>query len=388
MYRKLLTLSLAVLFALSLVACNPEVSADDPVNQGQSSADTTDPTYFYEEVSDLITVDAKVIGRTPGEIPSVYVGTLPELNQEAYHQFLEALDDSVSEVLTDISESEYEMFVTKTKNGALAGFNTAVGFSYNISYSADSYTYYGVAVSNYGPYERVKYQEEDNTEYFTEPKSFAFASPEEADAQARALLEVLGIQNAILVETLYLDHATLSEQYQIQAPTDKIAVTGNDVPDKDSWTSADDAYYLTYEIGYPDIRLIPTYQPVGTNENYVSSTFRIVWGAEGCIYLQGSNPWIFGEVVETGTALISAQEALDEAIAILNLAPTDYERVINEVSLRYYYAQDGDRYLLRPCWNISVLSLDVPQIFMGQEIGEPMDELNYILLDAYTGQEL
>lgn len=388
MYRKLLTLSLAVLFALSLVACNPEVSADDPVNQGQSSADTTDPTYFYEEVSDLITVDAKVIGRTPGEIPSVYVGTQPELNRETFDRCLSWLGDSVTEVLTEQSTSEYSVFVAKTKNGAYTDGETYGDLGYKFSYSADSYTPYSVAVKNYGPYQRAMYEEYDNTELYTMPKSFAFGSPEEIDAQVRELLAVLGIENAVLVETLYLDHSVLAEAEQAQAMQDKEAIAGKELPLKGSWTSADDAYYLTYEIGYQGVQMTPTFDPVGSVEAYVASQIDVIWGAEGCIYLMVYNPWIFGEVVETGTTLMTAQEALEEALAILNLAPTDYERVINEVSLRYYYAQDGDRYLLRPCWNISVLSLDVPQIFMGQESGEPMDELNYILLDAYTGQEL
>lgn len=388
MYRKFLSLSLAILFALSLVACSPDTASDDPVSQEQSSADATDPTHFYEEVSDLITVDAKVIGRTPGEIPSVYVGTQPELNRETFDRFLSALGDSVAEVLTDQSTSEYSVFVAKTKNGAYTDSSIDFGFGYQVSYSADSHTPYSVAVNNYGPYRRAMYEDYDNTELFTTPKSFAFGSSEEIDAQVRKVLAVLGIENAVLVETLYLDHTILAEAEQAQAMQDKAAIAGNELTLKDSWTSADDAYFLTYEIGCQGVQMTPTFDPVGSVEAYMPSQIEVIWGEKGCIYLMVNNPWIFGEVVETGATLITAREALEEALAILNLAPTDYERVVNEVSLRYYYAQDGDRYLLRPCWNISVLSLDVQHYFMGEPTSEPRDYLNYILLDAYTGQEL
>lgn len=388
MYRKLIALTLSLLLSLSLAACTPETPGGSTENQGQSSADTTDPTHFYEEVSDLISVDADVLGRTPGEIPGVYVGSLPRMDQEVYGQFLAALDDSAAEVLTDVTEKEYTMFVTNTARSGYAGFNTSPGFSYSLSYSADSYYPYGIALNYYNPYDRVLNAESDNTEHFTIPKSFAFASPEEADAQAKELLEVLGIQNAVLVETLYLDHTTLAEQEQAIASQDKEALSTGKVTLKDSWTEADDAYHLYYEFSHQAVNLIPTNQPVGTNENYVASYAEIIWGAEGCFFLNITNPWCFDQEMDTSSTMVTAREALDEAIAILNLAPVNHERVITQVALRYYYAQDGDRYLLRPCWNITVLSLDVQEYFMDEPYGEPKDELSYILLDAYTGQEL
>ena len=155
---------------------------------------------------------------------------------------------------------------------------------------------------------------------------------------------------------------------------------------KPEWTEADDAYHFYYLVGHEGIPVVHGLDS-GRSYRYFRTDIRVIYNRDGVVYLQISNPWAFGQQVETAESILTPQEAVEEAREILSLTQVPHRRVVKEVSLRYYYKQEGEKVYLRPCWFVAVLGLQVQDMFQGQDLNEPYDRYEYIVLDAITGQE-
>ena len=377
----------AVLLSLALlmVGCGTETPGPDST-EGQSALDSTDPTHFYEELAENITIDAVVDGRTPGQIPAVYEGTIPPLNREVVDRFLTGIGDSVVQVVDEKSTEKSWLLNARTELGGFVSTSITVSTTDRtgsvFSYTSAEELRYSVPVNYYSPCWRALQPDSDNSELYMEPRSFSFATVEEADAQVRDCLALLGIHNVELEEILYLDHQILAEQEQVEMSSSKEGQDGSNLEDNESWTEADDAYHLYYEVGHEGIHMIPMLFD-DRPQPYIPTEIRVMFNRNGIVSLYVETPWIFGEQVEAGETLLTAQEAMEKTKEILLVAPAPYEQIVDRISLRYYYQQDGDRYILRPCWVASVLGVDVVKF----EGADQINEYSYIILDAYTGQE-
>lgn len=376
----------AVLLSLALlmVGCGTETPGPDST-EGQSALDSTDPTHFYEELAENITIDAVVDGRIPGQIPAVHEGTIPPLNREVVDRFLAGIGDSVVQVIDEESTGKRWLLNARTELGGyvstLINTSTTAITGSTFTYSSAEEQKYSVPINYNDPHWRELNLDLDNSEVYMEPRSISFATVEEADAQVRDCLALLGVHNVELEEILYLDHQTLAEQEQLLMSSSKEAQMGTNL-ELNEWTEADDAYHLYYEVGHEGIHMIPSMIDEKRPQPYTTTSIRVICNRNGIVWLCVETPWIFGEQVEVGETLLTAQEAMEKTKEILLLAPAPYEQIVNRISLRYYYQQDGDRHILRPCWVASVLGLNVEE-FAGYE----KNEYSYIILDAYTGQE-
>ncbi len=402
MYRKLLSLSLAVLFTLSLVACSPDPSTDNPVSQGQSSSDATsvsnpavlsDPNHYVETISDNLKIDARIVPLPDDAEPGVYLGSVPQLNQEIVDNFLATIGDSVAVVNQDEYLDELKMwnYFLDTEKQAFFGSNYSVDSidvpEYRLSYSSSQWHWYNNVIHYKEPYQRVRNPELDNSHRYQEPKSFAFATEDEALEQVQAILNSLGIYNAEVIETLYLDHAIMAEEEKTPLSLNSMTGKGGEPEYKPQWTEDDDAYYFIFNIAHTGIYLQPSMNS-NTDLPYAGSTVDVLYGKDGLVWLVIDNPWVFGELVESSEALMPTEDVISRVKEILQFSATPYTRTVDEIALRYYYRQDGDKILLRPCWVASVLGEDIPNEFMGQVLGEPYDDYSFIIFDAITGQEL
>lgn len=378
----------AVLLSLALLmaGCGTETPGLDST-ESQSALDSTDPTHFYEELAENITIDAVVDGRIPGQIPAVHEGTIPPLNREVVDRFLAGIGDSVVQVVDEKSTEKSWLLNARTELGGyvstLINTSTTAITTSTFTYSSAEEQKYSVPVNYYSPYWRALVPRFDNSEVYMEPRSISFATVEEADDQVRDWLALLGIHNVELEEILYLDHQTLAEQEQVKMSSSKEGQDGTNL-ELNEWTEADDAYHLFYEVGHEGIHMIPIPLDEKRPQPYNSTEIRVICNRNGIVWLYVETPWIFGEQVEVGETLLTAQEAMEKTKEILLLAPAPYEQIVDRISLRYYYQQDGDRHILRPCWVASVLGVDVVKF----EGADQINEYSYIILDAYTGQEL
>lgn len=392
--KKIISLALALLIFL-LAGCGPEGTVSDhrQTTGVTNATGPSDPSHIYEEVSDKITIDAVLEYPEPDWVPAVYEASHPVLNRETVDRFLAAVGDSVAEVTTDEYLDElctWNFFANTEKNG-LVGLNYRVGSqdvtNYTFNYSVTGISkWYNHVLCYYNKYDRAEYPDYSNAEKFMEPKDFAFATAEEAEAQVRALLELLGIHNPILTETLYLDHETLAVEEKSEVANAKMTGKGGEPEYKPEWTEADDAYHFYYLVGHEGIPVVHGLDS-GRSYRYFYTGIRVIYNRDGVVYLQISNPWAFGQQVETAESILTPQEAVEEAREILSLTQVPHRRVVKEVSLRYYYKQEGEKVYLRPCWFVAVLGLQVQDMFQGQNLNEPYDRYEYIVLDAITGQE-
>lgn len=379
----------------ALYACNENPSQGSELNIPEPSVglEAEAPTHFYEVVTDNITIDASVSPLPEGATPAVYEGAVPELNKETLDAFLSAVGDSVTNVLEDSYADELKIwsYVYQSEKGAYAGCSTRVGSqdvtTFSFSYTHPDASWIFNALNYYDKYDAVQNPGLGNNELFLEQKTFSFATEQEALTEALRILEILGIHNAVLSETLYLDHETLAIEERSDRVLDKSAAKGVEPEFKPQWTEADDAYFFSFDIEHEGI-LVQSRLETTRDTIYIPTRVQVIYNQSGVISLNITQPWVFSATSETTESILSLEEATEKVKEILLYSYVPHERIVDELNLRYYYRQDGDRVYLRPCWIASVLELQVQAMFNGELVGDPYDRYSFIIIDAITGQEL
>ena len=408
--HKILALLLILAALLTSVSCDTQTGENrtdttDPqkleaTDQEQEVPEETDPTHYYEVVTDKITIDAEIVPLPDGVIPTVYEGEVPILNEEIALGFLARVGDSVTETGMNeyLDELKLWRYYAETENGVLGGSHR-VGSEdvtiFELSYTAyKRMKPYSEALCYYDAHSRVRNPEWDNSHVYRTPQSFAFGTEQEVLEQVQEIFHFLGIYNAVHVDTLYMDHKTMAEQDRINATEKaKLQVTSETESMEDEetvpeyqWTEADDAYYFFFEFAHEGIFAQRSID-VEDRELYVPSEVRVIWNQEGLYSMYLYQPWVFTEPVEEAGTIMSATEAIERAKEILQLSIVPYQRVVDSVALRYYYTREGTQAYLRPCWVIDVLGVGTQQWWKGEPVTEPMDKYDFIIIDAITGQE-
>ena len=146
-------------------------------------------------------------------------------------------------------------------------------------------------------------------------------------------------------------------------------------------TEDDDGYMFTFNCGQDGIPMLESGW-YGQTEQYVPVTIWVRYNRQGVTNLVVQGALNFEEVVEEPPSIVPASEALALAKEITQSVVSSYDRVIDGISLRYYSRQDGDRWLLTPCWEVAVCQ-------KGVKLSEDVvsDVYTYIVIDALTGVE-
>lgn len=347
--------------------------------------------HIYEEVREDILIDADVICPEGDFVPKVYVGKTPGFTKEQVEEFLTACNDSVVSVDVDLTDETATYYHTRTKKG----YTQQLAVVKNPDYLESIFAYFNFSKTEY--YDnlfigntRDKVMENADAvpnieELYREPKDFSFATAAEAEAEIRKLLELLGIKEIVLEETLYLDHAIMEkyERENMELIQEMVPqMSEKDYVPKKSWTEADDCYHFLFASSVDGVSTISS-----TMENETLMLFPsnivVEYNKDGIIYLSAAYPWEKTEVAETPEGIVSASAAMKVVREKLNGMYLGNDVVVEQIALRYCPVQDKDRWLLKPVWESVVIEKDVKQW-----AGGVSDEGFYVWVDAVTGEEM
>lgn len=387
--------ALALISLLTLAACKQEPSSEqkgkDPgssqTEPGAARPDLSgysleNPGHYTEIVNDQFEIDAKIVGADADTEVTSYYGTLPVMDIQKLGEFLDAVGDGIAEVTTDEPQGPARIAQVVTKSGGYADYNMTAPYdtyaSFNISYRADRAIDYDSVLADYGPTERDE-TDSDNSALYREPKSFGFATVEEAQEDIRRVFKTLGVENLVATEIFYMDHETMNKVIEEGGVDYK---NGPIQPGEGRiWTEEDDAYYFLFEIQKDGICTVP-YDHKRTTYYYDATKIQVIYSKEGIVRCFVRMPWIFQEPIESGKSAMTANEALDLAVETALRSKPPYKRVLDELSLRYYYVQDKNRWQLQPCWYITILNKE------GEQNKFSFDTHKVILINALTGEEM
>ena len=306
-------LLLCLSLAASLVACQRPGATEGQTGQQTEQALQTDPDHFYEEVEEGLLIDAVVEHPEGNVTPKVYVGRKPAFNQERLQAFLSQVGDPVVEVKVDRTEDQLYNFDGVCANGGHAIILQELeqnSRNFSMSYNnLEADRWYGAVLSlDTGDYIDVS-GTSNNTYLFTEPKNFSFATEQEAETAVREMLQLLDVGNLELKRTLYLDHEALATAERSELIKGKNAEKGDEIPSKESWTEADDAYMFDFNCAYDGIPMLTTTWSSQT-EGYAPVNITVRYNRVGITYLVVQGPLNFDQVAEEPASITSAAEAL------------------------------------------------------------------------------
>lgn len=386
--KKTVALTLCLSFAASLMACQkPGVPEEQTGQEAEEFARQTEPDHFYEEVEEGLLVDAAV-DRPEGNVtPKIYMARRPDFSKESLYAFLDYIGDPVEEVRVDFTEDQVYNFDGVCASGGHAIALVGLSAEYSggsISYNRlDADRWYSAMLCEGDTRQYVDPTgSDDNTNLFSEPQDFSFATEEEALAAVKKALALLDVDvgSLELQRTLYLSHEALAIAERSQLVQEKNGVKGEEIV-KEAWTEDDDGYMFTFNCGQDGIPMLESGW-YGQTEQYVPVTIWVRYNRQGITNLVLQGALNFEEVVEEPPSIVPASEALALAKEITQSVVSSYDRVIDGISLRYYSRQDGDRWLLTPCWEVAVCQ-------KGVKLSEDVvsDVYTYIVIDALTGVE-
>lgn len=318
------------------------------------------------------------------KVPSIYRAALPTLGQSTVERFLTAIGDTPGEVIADECYDGVHSISMRTGKQADVQYYTpesegALGV-YSFGYTTQTYLDYTYAFMNYGG---VMDGIADNTDLYREPKEFSFASSQEAVQQAEAVLDYLGIQNAILAEKLYLDHETMTDYVRSSEAAETIAVYGAEALAERGYDSTYDAYVLRFAIEKDGIFTSTRLYQLPTT-TIAPTTIEFMINASGVVNVSISFPWVFAETLEVPAGIISAEDILqiveDFELEVVSESP----RTIDGISLEYISVQDGDHWNLKPVWVVTVLYKGRTKI----SESECFDEHQVYCFDAMSGKQI
>lgn len=346
-----------------------------------------EPTHFYEEVEEGLLVDAVVERPEGNATPKIYVARKPIFSKEHLYAFLEHIGDPVEEVRVDLTEDEWYNFDGVCESGGHAialwplDSNSYTG---SMSYTrGEADKWYGAMLCRRGGDYIDPSGADDNTDLFSEPQDFSFATAEEALAAVKEALAILDVGSLELQETLYLSHEALEIAESSDLIREKNAAKGGEVYVKESWTEADDGYMFVFNCGQDGIPMLTSGWGSQT-ANYAPVHIEIRYNRYGITSMVVQGAVNFDEVAEEPASIVSAAEALEVAKEVAQNVVSSRDRIIDRVSLRYTAEQDGDRWLLKPCWEVAVLQKGVVHFDWKDE---DLDAYAYVVVDALTGVE-
>lgn len=366
----------------------PTVTNGNPAESAaMSAAGNTEPQRFVETVNEHFQIDADVIGCPADGMAAVYSGERCVFTMDNIQALI---DLSGGHIISsrEWEEGSLQCFAADSDNGYHLVYEHDIEGVSNTPYSLLSYhnKEYFKMYAEY-PIYSSEYSYETNAKYtvgwmFTEPKDFAFASAEEAEAATRQALETLGLSQLVLLRTLYIDHNTLAEAAQLVTTDDTYAPVGeprenNGFTLRDGWSEADDAYVFSYSISVDGSPM--TYRDDLRDTGVYCGVNIIVWYNEkGIIELRVTTPWVVGAEENGPASIVPAQAALDTAKEKYQYV-LHSDIAINKIYFEYQHVQVKSRRQLRPVWAVAITMPD-------RGLGETF--FDFVYIDALTGREI
>ncbi len=377
---KLCAAAVGVSLLLALPGCGGQGEPGGP--------QPTDPTHIYRQVQDNLLIDAEVKGPPEGTVPKVYVGEANIFTQEKVNAFLAWSGDEIAEVTLDIGDDTKHQSVATCRSGARLANSFSLNnppssaFDYKSVESMERYIAYPLSRTQQDYEECSAHRSGRRITYlFEEPTELSFATAQETEGKVREALSTLGLEDLILNRTLYLSHDRMEEAgWILQGEEWAHQAKGGETatfPQWDDWSEAHDCYLFEFFCGVDNVPM--SYHTLDNSTTIVPSTDIVVYYTrQGIVGLNIMWPWSACEVAETPERTLSATEALQRVQERLENTISSQMRTVERVELIYLCKQDGDRWLLRPVWEISVWqsgSNDYEQKY------------TYIRIDAITGEE-
>lgn len=341
-------------------------------------------THVQEYLDDGLEIDL-VINYPDKSVPHIYRTGLPRLDNEVAHAFLAAIGDPLVEILHDAVEDGWHNVALRTEKDAYFAYNRSEKDinlpGYALSYSLPMYSDYSLAFLNYGSQRETSPL--DNSFLYREQKEFAFGTSEQARQQAESILRSLGIENAMLEETLYLDHELMTNYLRTPEAAEAIEVYNAQGLVDTGYDDSYDAYFFRFTLAQDGV--LATAHRLETATSFIGATeMTILINAEGPVSVIVGMPWLFLDVEETPASLISPDTVLWEVMNQELDTLTEFPRIIDDLRLEYLPVQAGDHWLRMPIWIVSVLYKGA--IVLSET--ECRDEHRFYLFDAVSGERI
>lgn len=340
--------------------------------------------HVQERLEEGLEIDL-IIDYPEKNVPQIYHTGLPRLDNEITQAFLSAIGDHSMEVLHDEIEDGWHNIALKTEKGAYFAYSRSEKDinlpGYALSYSTPMYSDYSLAFLNYGS--RRETSPLDNSSLYQEQIEFTFCTSQEAQRDAEAILNSLGLRDIVLEETLYLDHEVMSDYLRTPEAAEAIEVYGAQVLAETGYDASYDAYFFRYTLSRDGV--LATAHTLETATSFVGATnITIMINASGPISVNVGMPWLFLEVEQTPSALSPPETVLREVIDQEMDTLTDLPRTIDSLRLEYIPMQAGDHWIRTPVWIVSVLYEGA--IVLSET--ERSDEHRFYLFDAVSGERI
>lgn len=320
-----------------------------------------------------------------GTIPKIYRSELPPMNETIVESFLTVIGDRSAEVLFDETIEGCRNFALNTENGAYLSFNRTVEDKnlpiYTLLYSTPLSFMYSLALRDNWP--RRNSSTSNNTDLYRAEKEFAFGSCLEVQRQAEAVLQSIGIPDAVLTETLYLDHKTMTEYLRTPEGEEALNQAGAQALAQTGFDDSCNAYYFRFSLTMDGI--YATENILETATSYIPpANLTVLSNASGVVTVYINAPWRFLDEAEAPNAITMPETVLQEVIDWEMDTLTMIPRTIDSLRLEYLTVQAGDHWIRMPVWIVTV-RYDVPaEGFSGESAGEH----RIYLFDAISGDRL
>lgn len=367
------------LMSLLLCGCSKTDTGEGILHHAQ------EPTHLTEEVEEGLIIDVEV-DSPGGDIPKIYWAQLPQLDETVLNRFFEFIGDATAnQIENDVKDGIHVYAANTAKDGYVVFWRSESDRNlpvYALSYSTPIYDTYGFAIRDYYGSDR-SVSSGDNTYLYTEPKEFSFCSYEEAKQYAEEVLKTLGIGEPILAESLYLDHEIMGDYVQSEEAYEMLDVYGKTELVEMNWDASLDAYYFHFTVGKDGINAVSTTFSNATFM-YAPTDFLLIYNASGLVALTVQSPWCFGAVAEEPDTMIAASTVVEKVKDVETDTLVPFDRLIDQTILQYLYEQNGDRWVLKPVWVVTVLNDDA----MPLTNGAAEDTHSCYIFDAISGKEI
>lgn len=371
-----------------------QTGADQPAQTGNETAEPgrTGPvtTHIREDLGEGLTVDLELTVPAPDAQPKVYTAQYPVLDEETVAAFWEALGRKETEVVPHEDWVGRKQYESHSDADDKLSYKYSVSDDhgnpcYNLSYSKHTVHDYSFAFRDY-IVNRSEHPD-DNTAFYTEEMEFSFMSRKEALAWAERLLQSLGISNVSLRESYYLSHEKLNEQLADEISAWYVEHYNAQEFAKTGYDEADDAYVFYFDVTIDGIPVLADCFEL-TTLFYEAPSVHININRQGVYELWAMKPWQAGEALPTTGKLIDGNEILARVKTLAQNQLSACERVIDRAALRYLPWQDGDRWILKPVWYVSILNRNAVTYYRSETESYLADTRTWYLFDAYTGEQI
>lgn len=357
---------------------------DNPDAKMEVSIELPKPTHISEAAEDGVRVELD-LDVPCNELPWVYQRADLHITADDVKKFLAHNGECVQKVAFDETEDDEHTYVVYTdKNSFVSNINSLSAGGCEFTYTSKIYDDYGYAFVDYHyiEEENVSATIPDNRHLYREPKSFAFATCEEAHDKAVGYLEELGLSSLRTVETLYLDHEIMTAFAQSAEVQDWMKHYERTDLIESGYDSSYDAYYFRFGLSKGGVPKMEHEVSSLTSFDAPDDIYVII-NADGLVFLQAIG-LPFGERREQLQAIVMPEQILSAAKAYAEEVVSENTKTIDSCALRYIDSKEEAGFFMRPVWVVGICYTGSVQ----EGVESSKDHHEYLVYDAASGKQL